>query len=93
MNTLAEHENEFSKGVISKDGVRALVDAEIYGNVSSVGAMEKALSILYKALIELGVIEVHHPVNGKSYIKSNKELENWCRKYFPSANWKNVQNL
>lgn len=93
MNTLADHESDFSKGLISEGGIRALADAEIYGNVSSIGAMEKSLSIVYAALVSRGVIEINHPLNGKLYIKNVNEYKAWCEEILPSARWRNVQNL
>ncbi len=93
MNTLADHESEFSKGLISESGIRALVDAEIYGNVSSIGAMEKSLSIMHTALVSKGSIEINHPLNGKLYIKSSNEYKAWCEEVLPSARWGNVQSL
>lgn len=85
MGTLAEHEKELRSGTVSEGGFAALIDAEIYGNVSSIGALEEHLKILQYILVSGNPIEVNQPRKGKYTIKNTKEFQLWCQEFFPSA--------
>jgi hypothetical protein len=85
MGTLAEHEKELRSGTVSEGGFAALIDAEIYGNVSSIGALEKHLKILQYILVSGNPIEVNQPRKGKYTIKNTEEFQLWCQEFFPSA--------
>jgi hypothetical protein len=85
MATLADHEKELRSGTVSEGGFAALIDAEIYGNVSSIGALEKHLRILQSTLVSGTPIEVNQPQKGKYRIKNTKEFQLWCQELFPSA--------
>ena len=93
MATLLEHHHEFTKGIISRGGFGALIDSEIYGNVSSIGAMEKSLAIVFQALIVQNQLNIHHPTKGTLVINDPNEFKEWCNEFLPSADWNKVAKM
>jgi len=85
MNTLAAHQIEFSEGIVTEGGFSALMDAEIYGNASSIGALSKCLMQLHECLSAGIQLSLYCPRENKTETDQLSVFLNWCEKYFPSA--------
>lgn len=86
MNSIQDHDEEYLAGLVSEGGFNALIDAEIYGNVTSVSALEKRLHMLLAALNSDQKVTVNHSRIGTVVITNKYDFMTWCSKYFPSAN-------
>ncbi len=87
MAALIDHEKEYKAGIVSEGGFDALMDAEIYGNVSSVSALKSSLCVLLEVLNVNQKIEVCHSKIGTLIITNRQEFIAWCLKYFPSVHF------
>jgi hypothetical protein len=85
MNSLADHTEEFQSGLVTEAGFRALADAEVYGNVSSIGALRRCLSVLHSRVVSGHALQIQHPEFGASTVGDLHAFTAWQQQYFPSA--------
>jgi hypothetical protein len=76
-----EFNEQLRAGYVSREGFRRLHDAEVYGNVSSLGALKGWLKELDLPLRAGKRIEVE----GERFIASRQELLAWIQAEFPEA--------
>lgn len=92
MRTLADYRDEYVRGLVSEEGFGPLLDAENYGHIVSINALEGSLALLLHALRTRGRINLFQPPNGMLEIESESNFAAWCETNFPSVEFARIRS-
>ena len=79
-DTLQFHALEFDDGVVTESGFRALLDAEVYGAASSIGAAGNCVARL-RSCLDKCPLSLFVPGVGLRSVTSNEGFKDWCQQY------------
>lgn len=75
---------ELSKGLVSEEGLKELLEAELYGTATPMHWLEKRLRVIEGAIESGRQVVVHH--QGKqTKLASRAQYESWCAQMLPDA--------
>jgi hypothetical protein len=83
-DTLDGNDADFGRGVVTRDGFRALCSAEHYDHAASIGACSASLARLADAL-ERGPLQLFEPDGAGCSASDLDGLRRWAARHFPIA--------